>query len=130
MASNIHRLVMNIFFFIAVVDFFHPKHFEALTKNNTILSKINEVARILFAILFILMRALYFPYVYATMLVPDIFNLLSKQPFVVNKQKANMLWIILGSSTALTLLQLYWAKLVLTQVIKLLKSGGKNKKEK
>ena len=117
-------------FSIAIVDFFHPKHFEALTKNNPILSKINEVARILFAMLFILMRALYFPYIYATMLVPDIFDLLSKQPFLVNKQKANMLWIILGSSTALTMLQLYWATLVLAQVIKLLKGGDKDKREK
>ena len=117
---------------LAIVDFFHPKHFEALTKSSAILSKINEISRILFAVLFILMRAMYFPYVYATMLVPDIMELLQKQPYVVNKSKANMLWMILGASTSLTCLQLYWAKLVLNQVIKLLNGGGNgdNKKKK
>ena len=111
---------------LAIVDFFHPKHFAALTEESKLLAGINGIARISFAVLFLLVRAVYFPYVYASMLVPDLFELLGK-PYQVSQQKTKMMWMIFGASTSLTLLQLYWAKLVTVQVIKLLFPGNEKK---
>ena len=117
------RTVVNS---LAIVDFFHPKHFAALTEESKLLAGINGIARISFAVLFLLVRAVYFPYVYASMLVPDLFELLGK-PYQVSQQKTKMMWMIFGASTSLTLLQLYWAKLVMVQVIKLLFPGNEKK---
>merc|ERR1711871_1333031 len=57
---------------LAVVDFFHPKHFQSLAESSSFLSVVNEISRYSFAALFLMVRALYFPYVVVFMLMPDI----------------------------------------------------------
>jgi|TARA_B110000003_G_C16507095_1_gene479687 hypothetical protein len=107
---------------LAVVDFFHPKHFEKLTKSSKLLASINEMSRYSFAALFLMMRAIYFPYVVGFMLLPDIYNLLQDSRSGANEQ---VLYGIALSASSLTLLQLYWATLILKQVAKI----GKKKKD-
>jgi hypothetical protein len=112
---------------LAVVDFFHPKHFEALTKKEAglpALATLNELSRYAFAALFVYCRALYFPYVYATMLMPDIMAL---SPTQKGQDNFTMLWGIAVSCTVLTILQLHWTMLIVGQVIKLFSGGSKDK---
>lgn len=109
---------------LAIVDIFHPKN--GLNDLLTIyppLASLNEIAKVSFALLFMLVRALYFPYVVGTMLLPDIVELI---PSATSPQ-ALVLGAIAFASSALTLLQLYWAKLVMKNIRKAL--GGEKKSE-
>jgi len=111
---------------LQIVDLFHPKKSPHWNKyicddSSTGLFKrlcfaVNEISRILFAILFLLVRGLYFPYAIATIAVPD---------FYAEGSLAS--WVLLILSVLFTLLQMYWATLVFGQVKKALSgSGGKS----
>ena len=110
---------------LVFVDFFHPKRFAQLAEESALLKTFNEVNRLVFAGLFIAVRACYFPYVYATMLIPDILDVYTTPSGQTN---AALLWSIAFSATSLTLLQLYWAGLIGQQILKML--GGKKEDPK
>lgn len=102
---------------LQIVDLFHPKkspHWNKFANDGSSTSSfskfcatINETSRIFFAILFLLVRGLYFPYVVATIAAPD---------FYVEGSVPSM--VLLSMSILFTLLQMYWANLVLGQVKK------------
>merc|ERR1719359_1697822 len=62
---------------LTLVDIFHPKRFPQLAKKYAILGTANEVCRPLFAVLFLLLRALYFPIVIFRSLLPDAYAALA-----------------------------------------------------
>ncbi len=113
---------------LAIVDIFHPNKMAALTQSSKGLAALNEVARISFVLLFLSVRALYFPYVVLVKMTPDIIECFNSGSALVEARKTD-LYVILVSALGLTVLQLYWATLVIKQVSKLL-FGSDEKKEK
>ncbi len=100
---------------LAIVDVFHPKKLEELTKRSQALAKLNELARISFVLLFMVVRAGMFPFVTVARLAPDVMHVLPTTP----PGRQWELYVILGSAAALTCLQLYWTTLILRQVAKM-----------
>jgi hypothetical protein len=107
---------------LAIVDVFHPKqaawHDYHLTSN--VLATLNEISRILFALLYILVRAIYFPYVALTQVLPDFLSASTK----ASQADAPAMWAIIFLSLLFTGLQMYWGSLVVRQVVKALGAGG------
>mmetsp|Transcript_25013 Transcript_25013/g.54840 ORF Transcript_25013/g.54840 Transcript_25013/m.54840 type:complete len:300 (-) Transcript_25013:116-1015(-) len=111
---------------LQIVDLFHPKKsphwnkFANYSSSSSFFSKlcatINEISRILFAVLFLLVRGLYFPYTVATIAVPD---------FYAEGSLPSM--ILLVMSMLFTLLQMYWATLVFGQVKSALFGSAKDR---
>ncbi|KAL3932691.1 MAG: hypothetical protein SGBAC_010734 [Bacillariaceae sp.] len=117
---------------LCYVDVFHPKHKhwysfmqEEVKKKSVIgnaLNSINEVARILFAVLFLVFRFVYFPYVAFSICLPDFYK-------AANSESDPALYGIFISCLLFTGLQMYWGLLIIRQVANLLK-GDDGKKEK
>jgi len=68
---------------------------------------VNEISRILFALLFLVVRGLYFPYIVVTIAIPD---------FYAEGSLSSTVLLIM--SILFSLLQLYWATLVVGQIRK------------
>ena len=117
---------------LQIVDLCHPKKsphwYKYVNSNNMstttsmsfqkLCSSVNEISRILFAVLFLITRGFYFPYVVVTIAIPD-FNAEGSLPSMV----------LLYMSILFSLLQMYWATLVVGQVKRaFFPSGGKGKK--
>ena len=88
--------------------------------------------RAVFAVTYLLVRALYFPMVIFSQVVPDLLGLLSSAtPPPVSK---GSLGAILAAALALTALQLHWGKLLVEQALGQARPGsllgGKEKKAK
>lgn len=117
---------------LAYVDVFHPKHkywYEymqnSVAKKNPVgmtLHTINEVARILFAVLFLILRFGYFPYVAFSICLPDFWE-------AANQEKDPALYYIFISCLLFTGLQMHWGLLIIRQIAKLL-NGDDDKKDK
>ena len=106
---------------LQVVDLFHPKkspHWHRFAEGTSAFARLcaagNEVARIAFALLFLAVRGVYFPWVVAFISAPDLYaeGSLASQA-------------LLCLSMLFTLLQMYWAWLVCGQVKKALFGGAK-----
>ena len=111
---------------LAIVDFFHPqKGLPQLLEKSTFLKTLNEMSRIVFAVLFMIVRAVYFPYVVIILLLPDVVATWTNNPPDMQKSLA----VVVASSVGLTLLQLYWAVLIGKQVMKLLNRNGSDEKK-
>jgi hypothetical protein len=103
-----------------VVDLFHPKHKDWnqwLTRHDAPkwLAVVNEVARTLFAVLFLLVRTAWFPYVSVMGVWRDIL-------LVVNPNNpGDMLGLyVMGTFNAcFSCLQMYWGTLVVRQIVKI-----------
>ena len=110
---------------LQIVDLFHPKkspHWYKFVNDKSstgffpkLCSVVNETSRNLFAILFLIVRGLYFPYVVATIAAPDFFAEGSLPSMV-----------LLVMSILFTMLQMYWSTLVFTQVKKALLGGKRD----
>lgn len=127
--------------FLTYVDMFHPKykHYHKwLTAKHTdekmislqkVLNNLNEAARALFAVSFLVLRGLYFPYVSFRRAIPDLFEAYKAPPDGVPMWTG---YFLIGSITLFACLQAYWGLLISKQVMKLLLggggSGGKEKK--
>eukprot|EP00948_MAST-09A_sp_MAST-9A-sp1_P001224 g1224.t1 len=105
--SSIPLVIMNIF---------HPNRFKELLDHSKFLSIVNEIVRVLFAIMFLITRALYFPYVFVGSTLPDLYDLGIKK----QSDRFTLLAAVAVSGIALTLLQLYWASLIVKQLLKML----------
>lgn len=102
---------------LQIVDLFHPRkspHWNKFANDESLTgffpklcSSANEVSRILFAVLFLLVRGLYFPYAIAFIAAPDFYE-----------EGSLPSMILFVSSILFTLLQMYWATLVFAQVKK------------
>ncbi|KAL9179435.1 hypothetical protein ACHAXT_008725 [Thalassiosira profunda] len=125
--------------FLGFVDVFHPKyqHYyrwlnaEHADEKSKALQKIvhsaNEVARMLFAVTFLALRTIYFPYVTFRLAIPDLIEAYEYPPDGVP------LWtgyFLVGMMSLFACLQAYWGLLIAKQVKKALVGGGGGKDEK
>jgi hypothetical protein len=101
---------------LQIVDLCHPKkspHWFKYVNNSSstsisfqkLCSSVNEISRILFAVLFLITRGFYFPYVVVTIAVPD---------FYAEGSLPSM--VLMYMSILFSALQMYWATLVVGQV--------------
>jgi len=115
---------------LAIVDIFHPKqkawHDYHLTSSP--LKALNEISRIMFALLYILVRAIYFPYVVVTQVLPEFYRATTDTD--TPDTDAPALWAIMMFSLLFTGLQMYWGSLVIKQIIKALGGDGSDKTKK
>lgn len=124
--------------FLAYVDIFHPKyeHYHKWlnakhgSKNmmtvTKIMNNLNEVARILFALSFLLLRGIYFPFLTFRSAIPDLIKAYENPPDGVPMWTGYFLIFMMSS---FALLQAYWGLLIANQVKKVL-GGGSDVKEK
>jgi len=113
------------------VDLFHPKRrawFEYLKNAPPSLHSLNEFNRVCFAVLFLLVRALSFPYVSFCSVIPDIVKVAA----LPLEERRGVSAVPLYSMAALNLffscLQFYWGTLVLRQVMKAIMPSKKKSK--
>ena len=98
---------------LVIVDIFHPTRYGEVADGSAVLGAINMACRVLFALLFLLVRGLYFPYVMCGVL-KDMVAVMMQGTEIV----APMITVVCGVS--MTLLQLYWGTLIVKQLKKLL----------
>eukprot|EP00980_Cylindrotheca_fusiformis_P007432 scaffold1530_cov98-Cylindrotheca_fusiformis.AAC.8 len=106
---------------LCYVDVFHPKHkpwFNYLNANadnniGKVLSAINTVSRFSFAILFLIVRVAYFPYVALGFALPDTW-------IEARHEQDPALYTMCFLCVAFTGLQLYWGSLIVRQLGKAL----------
>lgn len=114
---------------LQIVDLFHPKkspHWQRYASDPSptssfqkLCSTVNELSRTLFAVLFLLVRGIYFPYAIAFIAAPD---------FYAEGSLPSM--ILLVGSVLFTILQLYWATLVFGQAKKAMFGGNQKSAKK
>ena len=112
---------------LVIVDVFHPRHkaWVEFAERRPHIEQFAFACRALFAFLYLIVRASYFPMVILTGLFVDLKALLGMDAPPIARSS---LYIVYFASGALTLLQLYWAQLVVKQVAKVLGFGGKAKR--
>eukprot|EP00548_Thalassiothrix_antarctica_P005740 CAMPEP_0194142644 /NCGR_PEP_ID=MMETSP0152-20130528/11872_1 /TAXON_ID=1049557 /ORGANISM="Thalassiothrix antarctica, Strain L6-D1" /LENGTH=187 /DNA_ID=CAMNT_0038841679 /DNA_START=363 /DNA_END=926 /DNA_ORIENTATION=- len=111
---------------LQIVDLFHPKRspdWYEYSKNSKFLCSLNDVCRTLFALSFLVVRGMMWPYVIGTGAIPDYWETSVKYPQYVIPCR-----IMVTMAFSFTILQSYWAILVLKQIIKIVM--GKNNDEK
>lgn len=114
--------------FLAYIDIFHPKYVyyhrwlnaEHGTLQATI-KRMNDIGRALFAISFLILRGVYFPYVSFCCAIPDLFAAYQNPPDGVPMWTGYFLIIMIASFTCL---QIYWSVLVAKNVRKVLRGGS------
>jgi hypothetical protein len=112
---------------LILVDLFHPKHkawYDYYRNGPTWLKRFNEANRVCFAILFLGARAISFPYVSFTFVIPDLWHVAS----LPVEQRIVSVYSLYGMgilNSFFSVLQLYWGSLVLRQVVKTLTSSKK-----
>mmetsp|Transcript_26617 Transcript_26617/g.37488 ORF Transcript_26617/g.37488 Transcript_26617/m.37488 type:complete len:301 (-) Transcript_26617:124-1026(-) len=119
--------------FLALVDVFHPKQkawYEYLQTQgpNSALNVLNEICRVVFAVSYLIVRTIYFPYIGFGYLVPDFAYIASLE----SEEERNyylkaLLYCVIVILTLFAILQLYWGLFIAKQVAKaigLTKSGG------
>lgn len=122
-------------FFLTYVDLFHPKykHYHVwLNKQDSglkkILNDLNELARVLFAVSFLAIRGIYFPYVVFRSAIPDLLEAYQNPPDGVPQWTC---YFLIGSMSAFALLQAYWGVFIGKQIKKAFagSEGGEKKKD-
>lgn len=123
--------------FLTFVDTFHPKyiHYHGWLKNNSktglgkALTAINEAFRLAFAISFLCLRGLMFPYVSFVWAIPDLWEAYEKPPMGVPMWTC---YLLIGMISLFAILQAYWGMLIAQQVKKALASalGGEEEEKK
>ena len=111
---------------LIIVDIFHPKHkawnmYLNSNERSGWIMKLNDTARPLFALLFILVRMVAFPYISIVGVLRDALHVTSL-PLEQRNNVPNLpLYIIAFLNVAFSCLQFYWGTLLIRQIIKLLK---------
>jgi TLC domain len=105
---------------------FHPKQkpWNAYLATSKTLQTINEISRILFAVLYVAARVVYFPYVIVAGVLPDCLSSAKDHP-----ELRAPLYTIMVLAVLFTLLQLYWGTLVIKQIVKALSGGSDGDKK-
>mmetsp|Transcript_22046 Transcript_22046/g.32575 ORF Transcript_22046/g.32575 Transcript_22046/m.32575 type:complete len:266 (-) Transcript_22046:215-1012(-) len=111
---------------LQIVDLFHPKQkpWHAYMNQYPTLQSLNEICRVLFALLFVLTRMLAFPYFTVTSCITDFWKASQDRPEFSVPCKC-----VAVANTLFMLLQLYWGMLLIKQITKALGGGKKDKKE-
>lgn len=111
--------------FLCFVDVFHPKHKEwtALLETAPRLSKFNDACRALFVLLYMVLRAVLFPYVIFSGVVADYWSLLQlsqADPKVLRGVPLPLLTLTPALGVLFAFLQVYWGWLIIKQVRKMM----------
>jgi hypothetical protein len=116
--------------FLSYVDIFHPKyvhyHKWMNSKHGTLKKMINcanEVGRVLFALSFLALRGLYFPYISFRWAIPDIFAAYDSPPDGVPMWTGYCLIIMIAIFACL---QAYWGLLIAKHAMKALRVSGED----
>ena len=122
--------------FLVFVDQFHPKRKEwsdwlncEENKNRGLVKfihQINEICRVFFALSFIILRGIYFPYTSFFHCIPDIWKAYDNRPGEVPMWTG---YFLIGALVLFSCLQSYWGLLVARQIKKALLGDDKNKKK-
>eukprot|EP00929_Paragymnodinium_shiwhaense_P081074 TRINITY_DN42353_c0_g1_i1.p1 TRINITY_DN42353_c0_g1~~TRINITY_DN42353_c0_g1_i1.p1 ORF type:complete len:257 (+),score=30.94 TRINITY_DN42353_c0_g1_i1:75-845(+) len=104
--------------FLIIVDLFRPEHFPELADpaRGGVFAKVNEMCRYLFALTFLCIRCLYWPWVMGCVF-RDVAWALQNDADAA----AFVLYSIVGGGIFLTILQFYWGGLIVRQIVKLVK---------
>ena len=123
--------------FLVMVDHFHPKRkewFDWLNceKNKErglvkVIQQMNEICRVCFALSFIVLRGIYFPYTSFVHCIPDIWKAYEDRPDEVPMWTG---YFLIGALVLFSCLQSYWGLLVARQIKKALLSDNTKKKQK
>lgn len=125
--------------FLGFVDVFHPKyvhyyrwlnaeHADGASKAlQKLVHNVNELARMLFAVTFLALRGIYFPYVTFRQAIPDLIEAYKNPPDGVPMWTG---YFLIAAMTLFALLQAFWGVLIAKQVKKALMGGGKDTKKK
>ena len=106
---------------LAFADVFHPrqKEYSQWLETAPVTRKLNDAIRALFVLSYMVVRAFYFPYVVWGCYTPDMRALLQLAPAQRQNVSDAELWLpFLGS--AFSVLQLYWAQLLVKQLRKMM----------
>uniref|UniRef100_A0A7S0L7F3 TLC domain-containing protein n=1 Tax=Coccolithus braarudii TaxID=221442 RepID=A0A7S0L7F3_9EUKA len=109
---------------LAFVDLFHPKHYGDLSDTYPAIGQFNLLCRLCFAFLFLVLRALYFPYVTFAEFAPDALSILFEKRSLPEKMATSVGLVLVVLFTGL---QLYWARLLCQQAAKLLRPNEQDK---
>ena len=113
----------------------HRYYYEWLNNPQTqhqtkmkILQSVNEFARILFAILFLILRGVYFPYVTFYHVIPDLwigfnYSQVEGRPHVPEDVPMWTGYFLIGAVSSFAILQCYWGILILKQIYKMVVNG-------
>lgn len=124
--------------FLTYVDVFHPKYkyFKAwldaehsnkqMMSLKSALNSANELARVLFAVSFLILRGIYFPYVSFFHAIPDLIVAFKNPPEGVPMWTG---YFLMGMISSFAILQAYWGLFVGQQVKKTLFGGEKDEKK-
>lgn len=107
---------------LSIVDVFHPKHKEwhAYERASPRLQAFNDAVRKAFALAYLSVRAVYFPYVIAAYTLPDMWGL-AQLPLAERGGRSAATFYAVGLLGVLfSALQMYWGYLVARQVYKVL----------
>jgi hypothetical protein len=123
--------------FLSVVDQFHPKRKEwhqwlnsEKNKDRSVVkfaNTMNEICRTLFALSFIVLRGICFPYTSLCHCVPDIWRAYDNPPDGVPVWTG---YFLIVSLVLFSCLQFYWGVLVARQVKKAFSGDGGDKEKK
>ena len=118
---------------LCFVDVFHPKHREYCDWLATMpkLSKLNDLGRGIFFLLYMVLRAVLFPYVIFTSVVADYLSVLQlsqADPKVLRGVPLPLLTLTPAAGVLFAFLQVYWGWLLIKQVRKLLAPPAKDGK--
>jgi len=130
---------------LLVVDLFHPKHkdWQSWLTGDAApkwLAPANEAARVCFAVLFLLVRTMWFPFVSFAGVLWDVIQIQEEQADIRTRQgeagtEAKLvpqdvmfgLYVMAGLNIFFSCLQMYWGSLIVKQIAK--KFSGKDKRE-
>jgi TLC domain len=120
---------------LIVVDIFHPKHkvwnkYLTSEERPPWILKLNEISRLAFAFLFLLLRTIAFPYVSVVGVFADVIEVASL-PLAQRNNVPNLpLFVMAFLNVLFSCLQLYWGSLLIRQVFKLIRGTGDSTKVK
>jgi hypothetical protein len=120
---------------LSYVDLFHPKYkyyYEWLNNNKDdngggkikkALHGVNEMARIVFAVLFLIFRGIYFPYVTFGHTIPDLWTAYFNKHQPPDDVPIWTGYFLICSVSLFAVLQSYWGMLILKQIYKMVFHG-------
>lgn len=119
---------------LIVVDIFHPKHkawHTYLTSDDRPwwFVRINELSRLIFAAMFMLLRSVCFPYVSFFGVFVDVWKVTSLPLKERNNVPDLPLFLMAALNLLFSCLQMYWGSLILRQIIKLVQGPAKAKEK-
>lgn len=116
--------------FLSYVDVFHPKyvyyHRWINSKHGALqrmINNMNEAGRVLFALSFLILRGVYFPYISFRWAIPDLFAAYDNPPDGVPMWTG---YFLISMIALFACLQAYWGLLIATQVKKVLRATGED----